>query len=103
VISYQLWRELFHGDENIIGRTQLLNGVPHTIIGVAPEGFSGTFVGRFIEFWVPVSMQAAFDSDRHKLENRNARWIEGFALLKPGVTRRPGKRRTFEHRQTAGD
>lgn len=87
VISYQLWQEVFHDDENVIGKTQLLNGVPHTIIGVAPEGFYGTFVGRFIQFWVPVSMQAAFDSDGYKLEDRNARWIEGFALLKPGVTR----------------
>jgi predicted permease len=87
VISYSLWKERFDSDENIIGKTQLLNGVRHTIVGVAPEGFYGTFVGRFIQLWVPVSMQETFESGGYKLEDRGARWIEGFALLKPGVTR----------------
>lgn len=45
VISYQMWKERFHGDPAIIGKTQMLNGMPHEIIGVAPEGFYGTFVG----------------------------------------------------------
>ena len=87
VISYWLWKERFHSDPQIIGKTQLLNAVPHTIIGVAPEGFYGTFVGRFIQLWVPVSMQESFESGGYKLEDRSMRWIEGFALLKPGVTR----------------
>src|SRR6266581_283388 len=37
VISFQLWRGRFHGDPQIIGKTQRLNGVMHTIVGVAPE------------------------------------------------------------------
>jgi ABC-type antimicrobial peptide transport system permease subunit len=31
-------------------------------------------------------MEELFDAGGYKLENRGARWIEGFALLKPGVT-----------------
>jgi len=87
VISYQLWRDRFHSDPSAIGRTQILNGLPHTIIGVAPEGFLGTFVGYAIQFWVPVSMQERFEPGGYKLEDRGARWIEGFAHLKPGVNR----------------
>jgi macrolide transport system ATP-binding/permease protein len=86
VISYQLWKDRFQRDPDIIGKTQLLNSVPHTIIGVAPDGFYGTFVGYPFRFWVPTSMQATFDSTGYKLEDRDARWIEGFAFLKPGVT-----------------
>lgn len=86
VISYQLWKNRFQGDPKIIGKTQRLNGVPHTIIGVAPEGFYGTFVGYAFQFWVPTSMQEKFDSTGYKLEDRGARWIEGFARLKPGVS-----------------
>ena len=73
------------GDRDILGKTQLLNGVPHTIIGVAPEGFYGTFVGYRIQFWVPISMQESFEG-AYDLEDRSARWIEGFVLPKPGVT-----------------
>jgi macrolide transport system ATP-binding/permease protein len=88
VISYQMWKERFRRDPKIIGKTQMLNGMPHTIVGVAPEGFYGTFVGWAMQFWVPVSMQEMFDPGGYKLEDRGARWIEGFVKLKPGVTPR---------------
>jgi len=86
VISYQLWMERFKGDPEIVGKSQMLNGMPHTIIGVAPEGFYGTFVGWAMQFWVPASMQELFDPGGYKLEDRGARWIEGFVRLKPGVS-----------------
>jgi macrolide transport system ATP-binding/permease protein len=86
VISYQLWQGRFHGDPNIIGQTQRLNGVTHTIIGVAPEGFYGTFVGWAMQFWVPASMEDLFESGGYKLEDRGVRWIESYGRLKPGVT-----------------
>jgi macrolide transport system ATP-binding/permease protein len=88
VIGYQMWKERFHGDPAIIGRAQILDGVPHTIIGVAPEGFYGTFVGWAMQFWVPISMQERFSGPEYKLEDRGAPWIEGFVRLKPGVTPR---------------
>jgi macrolide transport system ATP-binding/permease protein len=87
VIGYRTWKDRYGGDPNIIGRTQYLNGVQHTIIGVAPEKFHGTFIGYSFSFWVPVSMQETFDSTGYKLEDRTSRWIEGYAFLKPGVTR----------------
>jgi predicted permease len=87
VISDQMWRDRYGADPHILGRTQILNGFPHTIIGVAPPGFHGTFVGYAIQFWVPASMQERFDAGGYKLEDRGARWIEGFARLAPGATR----------------
>ena len=87
VISYQLWQHRFQGDPEIVRKMQRFNNVPHTIIGVAPEGFYGTFVGWAIEFWVPVSMEETFESGGYKLEDRGARWIEAYVRLKPGVSR----------------
>ena len=86
VISYQAWKDRYKRDPEIIGKTQRLNGVQHTIIGVMPEGFFGTFVGYGFQFWVPASMEDAFEGGGYKLENRGARWSEGFAFLKPGVS-----------------
>ena len=86
-ISYHLWQTRFQGDPKIIGKTQRLGNVVYTIIGVMPEGFYGTFVGRVIEFWVPVSMLETLNSGSFKLEDRGARWAEAYARLKPGVTR----------------
>jgi macrolide transport system ATP-binding/permease protein len=87
VISHQLWKGRFKGDPQIIGKTQRLNNVVHTIIGVAPEGFYGTFVGWAMQFWVPASMEETFEAGGYKLEDRGARWIEAYVRLKSGVTR----------------
>ncbi len=86
VISYSTWKDRYQRDPAIIGRTQMLNGIQHSIIGVTPEGFNGTFVGYAFQFWVPASMEDNFEGGGYKLENRAARWSEGFAILKPGVT-----------------
>src|SRR6267143_2377060 len=88
VISYQLWQGRFKADPQIVGKTQRLNGVLHTIVGVAPPGFYGTFVGWAMQFWVPASMEETFESGGYKLEDRGARWIESYVRLKPGVTLR---------------
>src|SRR3989454_728394 len=87
VISYQLWKGRFKGDPQIVGKAERLNGVLHTIVGVAPEGFYGTFVGWGMHFWVPRSMEENFEGGGYKLEDRGARWIEAYVRLKPGVTR----------------
>ena len=87
IISYQLWQGQFKGDPQIIGKTQRLGGVLHTIVGVTPEGFYGTFVGWGMQFWVPASMEEIFEAGGYKLEDRSARWIEAYVRLKPGVSR----------------
>ncbi|HXO38880.1 MAG TPA: ABC transporter permease, partial [Candidatus Acidoferrum sp.] len=86
VISYWLWKERFQGDPNILGKKLLMRTVPYTIVGVAPQGFYGTFVGYPMQFWVPASVQENFVGSNYKLENRGDGWIEGYARLKPGVT-----------------
>src|SRR6516162_2317489 len=87
VISYHLWQTRFAGDPRIIGKTQRFDNVVYTIIGVAPKGFYGTFVGRNMEYWVPASMVEALYGGGDKLEDRGARWCEAYVRLKPGVNR----------------
>ena len=87
VISYHLWQTRFNGDPEIIGKTQRFDNVVHTIVGVAPKGFYGTFVGREMEYWVPLSMVESFYGGSRLLEDRGARWCEAYVRLKPGVTR----------------
>jgi len=40
VISHAFWTERLGGDPEVLGRTLELSGVPHEIVGVAPEGFA---------------------------------------------------------------
>src|SRR5215831_9099583 len=37
VVSYSLWRNIFGGDPGIVGRSILLKGEPHTLVGVLAQ------------------------------------------------------------------
>ncbi|NIR43365.1 MAG: ABC transporter permease [Gemmatimonadetes bacterium] len=41
VLSHGLWQRRFGGDPEIIGRTVTVEGIEHTVVGVAPAGFEG--------------------------------------------------------------
>ena len=103
VISYQAWKDRYKSDPAIIGRTQYLNGVEHTIIGVAPENFVGTFVGYSFQFWVPISMQETFDPTGYKMEDRSGSLGGRLCLPEAGSDAATGAGRTQRHRSTARD
>lgn len=41
VLGYSFWQREFDGDHRVIGRTVQFSGAPHTIVGIAPDGFDG--------------------------------------------------------------
>lgn len=61
VLSYTSWQNRFGGDPAIAGRTVRINGLPYTVLGVAPQGFRGTEVFYAAEIWVPMSMEAQIE------------------------------------------
>lgn len=77
VISYGLWQRRFRDDQNIIGRSLVLNGNVLTVIGIAPLGFE--FPGKS-EFWIPIS----FGKDRIISGQPNYQVI---GRLNPGIKR----------------
>jgi predicted permease len=89
VLSYELWRGSFGGDDAIVGKTIRVNATPMTIVGVAPQGFFGTQVGEKIDLYLPLLM--ANVPQRSKalavLQERGDWWLYVMGRLKPGVTR----------------
>lgn len=60
VISHAAWTARFGADPSVVGSTVSLNGRAFTVVGVAPEGFVGIYIGGSPpEFWVPMSAQPA--------------------------------------------
>jgi predicted permease len=78
VLSFESWQRRFGGDRDIVGTTIRINGLPYTILGVAPRGFHGTEVAFYPELWVPMSMQPQIEG-RSWLDERNTQnlWIAG--------------------------
>lgn len=87
VLDHAYWRDELGGDPDIVGQRIDINGKPHAIIGIAPEGFHGTTFGARPEVFVPITQ-------RWELQPRAARsdadrmdyWVYLFARLAPGVT-----------------
>ena len=85
VLSFDAWQRRFGGASGITGTTIRVNGLPYTILGVAPRGFHGTEVAFRPEVWVPMSMQPQIEG-RSWLDERTTLnvWITG--RLAPGVS-----------------
>ena len=87
VISYRLWRSLFHGDPGVLGRTVRVNRYELTVAGIAPEEFQGTMPGMQMEIWIPMCMAPLLNGQGNwLLEERNERQMWVTARLKPAVT-----------------
>ncbi len=54
VIAYRLWQDRFGGDAAAIGRTLMLDGRPHTVVGVARPDFY--FPDRDARLWAPYAV-----------------------------------------------
>ena len=91
VLSFELWRNTFGGDEQIVGKSIRVNSVPMTVVGVAPEGFSGTQVGEKIDLYLPLLMahvpNRTSPANASMLDERGDWWLFVMGRLKPGVTR----------------
>lgn len=74
VLSYTLWRQEYGGDMTIVGRPLDISGRRRTIIGIAPEGFTGVFRGIAPDFWIPVDPAAL---ERTELRSDVAWWVHG--------------------------
>jgi predicted permease len=91
ILGYRAWLNEFGGDPEILGSTVRLNGTPFTVVGVAPEAFTGTLSVLVTGFYVPLMMTpqmmdvAAGTSD-DQLSSRGSRSMFIKARLKPRVT-----------------
>jgi predicted permease len=61
IISDALWQGRYGGDPSILGRAIAVDGEPHEIVGVMPEGFRGISVYRsavVLHLWLPAAYPA---------------------------------------------
>jgi predicted permease len=57
VLAYGFWQRRFAGSGSILGKPIRLNGSSFTVVGVGPPGFSGVWVDRPVDVWLPLMMQ----------------------------------------------
>ena len=80
ILNHRVWRDRFASDPTVVGKTMLLDGEQHTIVGVMPEIPKMDFVTD-ADLWTP------FQPTPDQLSERNKRTAGvAVAVLKPGAT-----------------
>lgn len=90
IASHQYWRRTGFAPD-LVGSTVRVNERLFTIVGIAPEGFSGTMMLVGPEFFFPLGVFSTLasnveDVDRRTLERADAYNLVVVARLAPGVT-----------------
>lgn len=78
VLSHRLWRSRFGSDPGVLGRRLLLDGLPHTVIGVMPPSFR--FPEADVALWTPLRFAP------EAFEDRNDNYLRALGRLRPGAT-----------------
>ena len=90
VISETLWRRAFGGTPNALGRTVLLGSVPHTVVGVMPDGFRAI---PDVDVWTPLRTTLTDNGQNYRVVGRLRAGVthEDAAaeldILRPGIQR----------------
>lgn len=53
VLSWDAWRLWFGGRSDALGGTVRVGGTPYTVVGVAPQGFTGPHLAP-VDLWIPL-------------------------------------------------
>ena len=82
VLGHSYWRKRFNSDPAIVGRQVKMNGHSVTVVGVAPEGFHGTYSLVDMQAYLPLGMRMLWNqkSTRSKrlLDQTRVRGYQGF-------------------------
>ena len=80
VVSYGFWRRALGGDVAGIGKSIMLNGRPHVVLGVMPRGFT---LGLGEDIWLPLDFSDALaDAARARKQH----YVHVIGRLKKGTT-----------------
>jgi putative ABC transport system permease protein len=88
VLSHSFWQSRMSSDPEIIGKTVKVNGVPHTVVGVAPEDFRGHFhfftaPGSLL--FIPLERHPRLRETPGLRNDRAAAWVKIHGKLNAGV------------------
>ncbi len=91
IVSYQYWKKTGRAPD-LVGKTLRINSRQYTIVGIAPEEFTGVMAMLSPEVWLPLGVDELVVNDfitegkARRLENRDNNSMFLIGRLKPGMT-----------------
>jgi putative ABC transport system permease protein len=84
MISYATWEQKYGHDPSVIGSSFTFNGLPFTVIGVAPPGFYGDRLDGAPAFWLPLNAEVLTDGPQNLLQFPESNWLDLIGRIAPG-------------------
>jgi predicted permease len=88
VVSDGFWKGRLASDPDIIGKSLMVDGVPHTVVGIAPADFRGhlhIFQAPGSLLFVPLERHPRLRENPNLRHDRTADWVRIHGRLGPGV------------------
>jgi len=82
ILSHNFWAGQFGRSRSVLGSRIRLNGIDFSVIGVAPESFTGIDTGPAV--YIPLAMSPRLGHG--DLHSRDAGWLSVRGRLRPGVS-----------------
>ena len=71
----------------MVGRSMTINGIPMTLVGIAPPGFYGDRrESDPPDLWMPISIEPTLASENSLLHSPTTNWLYLIGRLRPGVS-----------------
>jgi putative ABC transport system permease protein len=86
ILSHALWTGQFGADPAVVGHAITLDGLPYTVVGVAPAGFNFPVRNRQVQLWTTLARDRASGTVTPITEQRGARMLDAVARLRPGIS-----------------
>lgn len=87
LMSYQTWESKYGGNPDVIGSGFLVNGVPVTVVGIAPPGFYGAQLSANPpSFWFPIHLMTQLEPQQDLVHQPDKNWLNLFGRLSPGAS-----------------
>ncbi|HYL06717.1 MAG TPA: ABC transporter permease [Thermoanaerobaculia bacterium] len=86
VMSYRCWAERYARDPAVVGGSFVLEGLPVTVVGVAPPGFFGdTLRTDPPDLWLPTAAELQLHGDVSLRRHPEEFWLYVVGRLRPGT------------------
>jgi predicted permease len=86
VVSHAYWQSRLGGTTAAVGSTVQVNGQRLTVIGVAPEGYTGTLPIAQASFWAPVQLMPVLRPGSDIYTPGRYSWLTLLARTAPGAS-----------------
>jgi putative ABC transport system permease protein len=84
IITHEFWLRRLGGDPAALGAPIVIDKVPHTVVGIAPETFSGHLSMMMTGLFVPLERHPRIVADDTIRFDRATDWVNIHARLAPG-------------------